>query len=100
MDLYNKRMSKAVQIYRDYDKGLLTPASLADVTGDGIDDIVVATLNSHVIVFDGRTFRQVWNATFKNAESYSTVGVGFFDQDDVPDIMVRTGYIHSVCKPT
>ena len=90
VDLYNKRMSKAVQIYRDFDKGMLTPAALADVTGDGVDDIVVSTLNSHVIAFDGRTFRQVWNATFKGGESYSTVGVGYFDQDDVPDVMVCT----------
>ncbi len=81
-----------MQIYRDDSKGMLTPAALVDITGDGIDDIVVATFNSVVVALDGRTFRQVWNATFANSESYSTVGVGYFDQDDVPDFMVKYQY--------
>ncbi len=92
VDLFNKRMSKAVQIYADEKKGMLTPAALADVTGDGVDDVVIATFDSHVIAFDGRTFRQVWNASFAGGESYATVSVAYFDEDDVPDFMVKYQY--------
>ena len=42
---------KAVAIYTDESKGMLTPAALVDVDGDYIEDIVIATFNSHVIAF-------------------------------------------------
>jgi hypothetical protein len=92
VDLYKQRMSNAVQIYHDDAKGMLTPAALADVTGDGVDDIVIATFSSNVIAFDGATFRQVWNATFRGGESYATVAVGYYDDDQVPDFMVKYQY--------
>jgi len=38
---------------------MLTPAALVDVDGDDISDIVIATFNSHVIAFSGKTFQQV-----------------------------------------
>ncbi len=50
---------QAVPIYKDETKGMLTPAALADVDGDDIPDIVIATFNSHVIAFSGKTFQQV-----------------------------------------
>ncbi len=40
---------KAVAIYTDEMKGMLTPAALVDVDGDNIEDIVIATFNSHVV---------------------------------------------------
>jgi hypothetical protein len=43
--------TKAVAIYTDESKGMLTPAALVDVDGDYIEDIVIATFNSHVIAF-------------------------------------------------
>ena len=80
---------QAVQIYKDDSKGMLTPAVLADVNGDGVEDIVISTFNSHVIAFNGQTFRQIWNVSFAGGESYSTLGAGYYDGDDVPDFMVK-----------
>ena len=48
-DLYNKQISKAFQIYRDDEKGMLSPAALVDLNGDKIDDIVLATFDGTVI---------------------------------------------------
>ncbi|TRY71775.1 hypothetical protein TCAL_12171 [Tigriopus californicus] len=92
LDLYKRNISQAVQIYHDDSKGMLTPAALADINQDGIEDIIVPTFNSHVIAFDGSTFKPIWNTSFSGSESYSTVGVGFFDDDDIPDFMVKYQY--------
>ena len=42
---------QAVPIYTDESKGMLTPAALVDIDGDNIEDIIIATFNSHVIAF-------------------------------------------------
>ena len=42
------------------------------------------------MAFDGRNFRQIWNASFpEGAESYSSVAVGYYDGDDTPVINKR-----------
>ena len=48
--------------------------------------------SSHVIAFDGFTFRQLWNQTFAGAESYASLSLGYHDEDDVPDVMVKYQY--------
>ena len=58
-------------IYYDDEKGMLTPASLADVTGDGIPDVALASFGETVSVVDGATFRPLWNVTFAGCETYS-----------------------------
>ena len=84
------RFFQTIQIYRDDTKGMMTPAALADVTGDGIEDIVIASFNSHVLAFDGRSFTQIWNnSDFGGSESYASVSVGYYDDDNVPDFMVK-----------
>lgn len=72
----------------------MTPAVLVDLTLDGIDDIVVATFGGLVVAFDGRFFTQLWNATFPGCETYSSPAVGFFDDDDVPDVLVKYQHGH------
>eukprot|EP00095_Tigriopus_kingsejongensis_P007875 maker-scaffold127_size327531-snap-gene-1.8 protein:Tk07875 transcript:maker-scaffold127_size327531-snap-gene-1.8-mRNA-1 annotation:"hypothetical protein BRAFLDRAFT_93831" len=89
VDLYKRNITQAVQIYRDDLKGMLTPAALADINQDGVDDIIVPTFNSFVIAFDGISFKPIWNTSFSGSESYSTVAVGFFDEDEIPDVMVK-----------
>ena len=41
-------------IYRDPVKGILNPASLVDITGDGVADIILASMNANVMAFDGK----------------------------------------------
>lgn len=72
---------------------MLTPAVLADVNEDGLDDILVATLGGRVVAFDGLTFAQIWNTSFADSESYSTIALGHYNQDWVPDLLVK--YQHS-----
>ena len=69
---------QAYPIYSDDAKGMLTPAALADVNGDGVDDILVATFNSIVAAFDGLTFKEIWSTKFAGSESYSTLAVSTY----------------------
>ena len=71
---------------------MLTPAALVDITGDSISDIVIATFNSKVIAFDGSNYKPIWNVTFEKSESYSTISVGYYNEDNIPDFLVKYQY--------
>ena len=92
LDLYRKQLNMTRLIYRDYAKGILSPALLADVTGDGLEDIIVASINSNVMAFDGTNYECVWNKTLANFESITSITAGLFNDDDIPDIMVKYNY--------
>ena len=55
LDLYRKNKDSFKVIYRDPIKGILNPATLVDLTGDGVADIVLASMNANVMAFDGRS---------------------------------------------
>ena len=61
-------------------------------TGDGVQDIILATMNSNVMAFDGMNFECIWNKTFNRFESLTSVAVGLFDDDETPDIFVKYNY--------
>ena len=92
LDLYRKNINRTRLVYRDHAKGIISPALLVDVTGDGLEDIVLATINSNVMAFDGSNYNCVWNKTLPNFESITSITAGFFNDDDIPDIMVKFNY--------
>ena len=55
------------------------------------------TIYSKVIAFDGLSYRQIWNTSFDGSESYSTIGVGYYDRDNIPDFIVK--YLHGPGYP-
>ncbi|XP_064472122.1 uncharacterized protein LOC135386243 [Ornithodoros turicata] len=88
-DLLAGRISLARALYTDRYKGVMTPPALADLTGDGVPDIVMAMFNSTVVVFDGLTFHPIWSYHIPLSESYSTPAIGYFNDDSVPDVMIN-----------
>lgn len=48
----------------------MTPPVLLDLTGDGVEDIVMAMFNSSVLAIDGMSFKVIWNYTHPMSESY------------------------------
>ncbi|KAK6165207.1 hypothetical protein SNE40_023561 [Patella caerulea] len=91
-DLQKGHIDKAARIYTDNLKGVMTPAALIDLTHDGVEDIVIAMFNSSVMAIDGKTFGMLWNYTFPESESYATPSVGYYNDDDVPDFMVKYAF--------
>ncbi|CAF0764320.1 unnamed protein product [Didymodactylos carnosus] len=78
-----------IKIISDDYKGVMTPPVLVDVNKDNVDDIIIPLYNSTLFAFDGQTFKQLWNYTFFSSETYSTPAVAYFNDDDVPDIMIH-----------
>lgn len=79
---------QARAIYTDAFKGVMTPPVLADVTGDGVEDIIVAVFNSSVLAFDGWTYKVIWNYTVPLTESYRLLVINIF----ISKFIVRQSY--------
>ncbi|KAG5322445.1 F234B protein, partial [Pseudoatta argentina] len=69
-------------------KNALLPPILIDITSDGIEDIVAAMFNS-IIAYNGTTFEPIWNYTVPNSEVISIPIPGYYNDDDIPDFMVK-----------
>ncbi|XP_054712627.1 uncharacterized protein LOC129222185 [Uloborus diversus] len=87
-DLMTGEVNRAKKIYSDRFKGIMTPPVLIDVTGDGVLDIIMAMFNSSVIAFNGLDFSRIWEYHQPSSETYSTPGVGYFNNDSVPDFII------------
>lgn len=91
-DLYAGKIERAQRICGDSTKGVMTPPVLLDLTGDGVSDIILPLYNSTVLAIDGHSLAILWNHTFPESESYNTPAAGYYNNDDVPDFMVK--YAH------
>lgn len=78
-----------ITIYRSTTSGFMAPAILTDLNEDGVDDIVVSSFNSTVYAFDGRTYGMLWNYTFADSESISSIVPGHYNNDNITDFMVK-----------
>lgn len=92
IDLYRKNMTNVKMIYKDEDHGIINPAALVDINNDGILDIVLASMHDRILAFDGSDFRNIWNVSLDSYQSASSVSVGYFDGDNIPDIIVKYNY--------
>lgn len=70
-------------------KNALLPPILIDITSDGIEDIVAAMFNSTIVAYNGSTFEPIWNYTVPNSEVISIPIPGYYNDDDIPDFMVK-----------
>lgn len=96
--LYIQRLQSLMQyttqsdfkaIYRNPSSGFMVPAILADITGDGTEDIIIASFNSTVFAFDGQSYEQIWNYTFATSETVSSIVPGHFNNDNTTDFMIK-----------
>lgn len=68
----------------------MTPPIITDITKDGVKDLIFSAFNSSVLAYDGKDLETLlWNFTVKGTESYSTPSVGYFNNDSVPDFLVK-----------
>ncbi|XP_011708281.1 PREDICTED: uncharacterized protein LOC105462995 isoform X3 [Wasmannia auropunctata] len=70
-------------------RNALLPPILIDITSDGIEDIVAAMFNSTIVAYNGTTFEPIWNYTVPNSEVISIPIPGYYNDDDIPDFMVK-----------
>lgn len=67
----------------------MVPAVVTDITGDNIEDIVVASFNSTVYAFDGKSFEKIWTYSFPTSETVSDIVPGHFNNDNTTDFLVK-----------
>jgi outer membrane protein assembly factor BamB len=68
-------------------KGFVGAPVLHDFEGRGRRDVVVSGFNGTLLRVDGETGETVWKRPHRGFETYSTPGLGRFDDDDVLDVV-------------
>ncbi|MCF0056634.1 FG-GAP-like repeat-containing protein [Dyadobacter sp. CY356] len=87
-DILAGDLSASVKIATSPDKGFIAPAVWVDINEDGIADVVANAVDGRVLAFDGKTLAPLWNVKIPNSEAYTSIAVGDFTPDKIPDFFV------------
>lgn len=79
-------LSKAILLDSCADRGYISPAARVDINADGVTDILVNAVNGRLLVFDGKTLKRIWELKRPETETYSSLAVGYFNRDTIPDV--------------
>ena len=79
-------LSKSILLDTSPTKGYIGPPVLADITKDGVADIIANAVEGKLLAFDGGTYKPIWSVKVPETEAYSSVAPGYFTgNDDIPD---------------
>jgi len=81
-------LSNSIKLDSSKNKGFVGPAVWVDINEDDIPDIVANTVDGRLLAFDGVTHKKIWEVHVPNTEAYSSVAVGNFTKDSIPDFFV------------
>jgi hypothetical protein len=84
-DLKNRQLNKAKVIASENGHGFIAPPTAADITGDGLLDIVAISHGSSIFAIDGKDGHELWKRKVSNTESSNSLAVGYFNADQTPD---------------
>jgi outer membrane protein assembly factor BamB len=84
-------LSKAIKLDSSATKGFVGPAAWVDINNDGIHDIVANAVDGRLLAFDGKTHQSIWKVEVPGTEAYSSVAIGNFNKDIIPDVFVSYG---------
>jgi hypothetical protein len=93
-ELLNNQIDKVQVLASGGEKGFVASPVLADVTLDGILDIIVSPVNGKMLCLDGLSHETIWEIPMdKGFESYAMPGPGFFTGEDaIPDFYASIGF--------
>ena len=66
----NKYQLCLYELYKSEIKGLIVPPVIIDMNGDTIQDILLQTFSSRVVLLDGKNGQAVWERNIPYSESY------------------------------
>ena len=84
-DLTERKLSRAKIIASEKGHGFIAPPTLADITGDGVLDVIAISHGSTVFAIDGKDHHLLWKRNIPQTESSNSFAAGFFTADEVPD---------------
>lgn len=90
-DLMRNDLSRSKLLESGQEKGFVAPPVLADITLDGVYDIIANSVNGRMIAIDGATDAVLWRVSIPGTEAYCSIAVGHFTDDDVPDFFTNYG---------
>ncbi len=81
-------LSTSTLIDSSQTKGFISPPAWVDINEDKQRDIIVASVDGRLMAYDGRTNHKLWEQKLLGTEAYSSMGVGYFNIDSIPDFFV------------
>ncbi len=86
-------ISGSLKLADSMTNGFIAPPVLADITGDGIPDIIVLSVDGRLIAINGKSRKKIWTASHASTEGYASPAVGQLNGDGIPDFFttVNTG---------
>lgn len=85
-DLMNSGTQKSIKIDSGLTKGFIAPPLIADVSGDGVGDIIITSMDGFMKVFRGDNFAMSWSKRVHPlGEVQSMVAPIYYDDDKVLD---------------
>lgn len=91
-DLLDQKIEEYSILAEGMDKGFIAPPVIADLNQDAIKDIIVSGYDGSTYAFDGSDLSIFWKADFgTDFETHSQPGIGYIDQDSVPDFFLNLG---------
>jgi len=90
-DLFRNDLSQAIVLAESKNKGFIAPPILADITQDGVFDIISNAVDGKTLAIDGATNKLLWETSFRGTELYSSPAIGFFNADSIPDFFINGG---------
>ncbi len=79
-------LKNAENIASEKDHGFIAPPTAVDISKDGILDIVAISHASTVFAINGKDLSQMWKKKIENTECSNSMAVGYFNDDDIPDL--------------
>ena len=87
-DVMKGDLSGAKLLDSSKDKGYIGPPVRVDVTEDGITDIFTCSVDGRLLAYDGKGHELLWEVKVPNTECYSSIAVGQFTADSIPDFFL------------
>jgi len=87
-DIMKNDVSNAIKLDSSATKGFIGPPAWIDINGDKIPDIIANAVDGRLLAYDGLTFEKIWHTEMPGTEAYSSISIGFFNRDSVPDFFV------------
>lgn len=82
----NNDLSGATILVNSDENGFIAPPTLADMNLDGVLDIVCNAYDGRVIALNGANNNVIWESDVPGAETNSSPAIGYFNNDNVPDV--------------
>jgi outer membrane protein assembly factor BamB len=85
-NIMSGNISSATVLATSNAKGFIATPVAADITNDGVEDLIINAVEGKMIALDGKNDSLLWQITFPGTEAYTNPAIGYFNEDSIPDV--------------